>query len=140
MDSTKVFVFLKEIGRQMEMLDALFRHATEGIIVVNSYGSITMVNPKAADIFGYQPEELQNIGIEVLIPDRFAHQHISRSEHYNRAAKARGMGGQMELYAKRKDAAEFPVEDSLSPFQTRGIIYPHVALMDPIFMVSIKHF
>lgn len=118
MDSTKVFVFLKEIGRQMEMLDALFRHATEGIIVVNSNGSITMVNPKAADMFGYQPEELHNIGIEVLIPDRFAHQHISHREHYNRDAKARGMGGQMELYANRKDATEFPVEVSLSPFQT----------------------
>jgi len=117
MDSRKVFVSLKEIGRQMEMLDALFRHATEGIIVLRSDGSIVMANPKAADLFGYQPEELQNTGIEVLMPAQFAQERIYLA-HFKNGAKALGMDEHMELYAKRRNASEFPVEVSLSPFQT----------------------
>lgn len=115
---SKLVGSLKEITRQMEMLDALFRHATEGIIVVGSDGRIVMANPKATELFGYGRKELQRANIEVLIPDRFGHKHIAHRRQYHLDAKARGMGSQMELYAKRKDGSEFPVEVSLSPFQT----------------------
>lgn len=104
--------------RQIEMLDALFRYATEGIIVVGSDGRIVMVNPRAAELFGYGQRELQSAKIEVLIPDRFADKHVAHREQYDRDAKARGMDSQIELYARRKDASEFPVGVSLSPFQT----------------------
>ena len=45
--------------RHNEMLDALFKYATEGIIIVNRSGSIVMVNPKAKELFGYEAQELE---------------------------------------------------------------------------------
>lgn len=45
MRTFEIFGSLREITRQMEILDALFRHATEGIIVVNRGGVIVMANP-----------------------------------------------------------------------------------------------
>jgi PAS domain S-box-containing protein len=118
MDKLNVIGSLREITRQMEMLDALFRHATEGIIVVNSEGTIVMLNPMAVELFGYQQMELKSLKIEDLIPARFAAKHVQHRGNYFAEPKARGMGSQMELYAKRSDGSEFPVEVSLSPFQT----------------------
>ncbi|MFN8345798.1 MAG: PAS domain-containing sensor histidine kinase [Spirosomataceae bacterium] len=114
-------VFIQQtqaMRRHVEMLDALFKSATEGIIVVDSWGVIQLVNPKAQDLFGYENAELVGKKIELLIPHRFAHKHVDHRMNYAQHPKARSMGGNMELYAKRKDNSEFPVEISLSPFST----------------------
>lgn len=104
--------------RHIEMLDALFKHATEGIIVVDGQGIIAMINPKAQELFGYSDGELIGRKIEVLVPTRNAGRHISHREGYSHEPRARGMGKSMDLFARRKDGSEFPVEVSLSPFTT----------------------
>jgi PAS domain S-box-containing protein len=104
--------------RHIEMLDALFKHATEGIVVVNKQGVIVMLNPKALDMFGYMEGELVNQKIETLIPRRLTSTHVHDRNAYFEAPKARGMGGSLDLFASRKDGSEFPVEVSLSPFKT----------------------
>jgi sensor histidine kinase regulating citrate/malate metabolism len=46
-----ILIHTKVMTRHIEMLDALFKHATEGIVVVNKAGEIVMLNPKAKDLF-----------------------------------------------------------------------------------------
>lgn len=104
--------------RHIEMLDALFKHATEGIVVVNKTGEIVMLNPKARELFGYSDLELVGKKIETLIPHRFNKNHVSNRNEYLKAPHARGMGRMMDLFARRHDGSEFPVEVSLSPFKT----------------------
>nr|WP_295928945.1 PAS domain-containing sensor histidine kinase [uncultured Dyadobacter sp.] len=104
--------------RHIEMLDALFKHATEGIVVVDKGASIVMLNPKAKELFGYGDQELIGKKIETLIPQRYSGNHIGYRNHYLEAPRARGMGHAMDLFARRKDGSEFPVEVSLSPFKT----------------------
>ncbi|WP_229208714.1 PAS domain-containing sensor histidine kinase [Dyadobacter luticola] len=106
------------ITRHIEMLDALFKHATEGIVVVDKLGTIVMLNPKAKELFGYTDLELTGKKIESLIPQRFAGNHVRYRDQYLEAPRARGMGHAMDLFARRFDGSEFPVEVSLSPFQT----------------------
>jgi len=104
--------------RHIEMLDALFKHATEGIVVVNKDGVIVMLNPKALELFGFQEGELVNEKIESLIPRRLNNAHVGHRNAYLESPHARGMGSSLELFARRKDGSEFPVEVSLSPFKT----------------------
>ncbi len=105
--------------KHLEMLDALFKHATEGIIVSNVKGEIVMVNPKALVLFGYQhQEELLGKKIEILIPKRYEQGHIKHREKFSRNPHSRPMGANIELFARRKDDTEFPVEVSLSHFNT----------------------
>jgi PAS domain S-box-containing protein len=108
----------KVMTRHIEMLDALFKHATEGIVVVDKSGTIVMLNPKARELFGYADTELIGKKIEALIPHRFAHNHVHYRDGYLEEPKARGMGHLMDLFARRFDGSEFPVEVSLSPFKT----------------------
>ncbi|MFN4233534.1 MAG: ATP-binding protein [Bacteroidia bacterium] len=105
--------------KHLEMLDALFKHATEGIIVTNTKGEIVMVNPKALEQFGYSEEkDLLGQKIEVLIPKRYERGHVKHRENFSKNPHSRPMGANIELYARRKDDSEFPVEVSLSHFTT----------------------
>ncbi|MCE6992611.1 PAS domain-containing sensor histidine kinase [Dyadobacter sp. CY323] len=104
--------------RHIEMLDALFKHATEGIVVVNKAGTIVMLNPKAKELFGYSDVDLIGRKIETLIPQRFTKNHVQYRDNYLEAPRARGMGHLMDLFARKYDGSEFPVEVSLSPFKT----------------------
>jgi PAS domain S-box-containing protein len=99
-------------------IDALFLYATEGILVANDKGEITLINPSAEKLFGYEKGELIGKKIETLVPFRFSSRHTHHREHYSNNPHARSMGAGMELYGLKKNGTEFPVEISLSPYET----------------------
>lgn len=99
-------------------LDALFQHATEGIVVTNDRGMIIRANPSTEKLFGYGPGELIGQRIELLIPQRYAEKHLHYRHTFSEHPHARKMGLGMDLHARRKDDSEFPVEISLSPYKT----------------------
>lgn len=101
-----------------EGVDALFLHATEGILVMNAEGYITRINPSAEKLFGYSPGELTGLKIETLVPSRFSHKHQNNRMNYAHHPHARAMGLGMELFGLKKDGSEFPVEISLSPYNS----------------------
>lgn len=102
---------------EMESLDALFEHATEGIIITNKEGKIIKANPSSERLFGYEKGELLNKTVEKLVPTRYKEHHIKSREVYHKNPHARSMGKNMDLFAKRKDNTEFPVEISLSYYK-----------------------
>lgn len=112
--------------KNRDSLRALFEYATEGIIITNSKGQITMVNPEAEKQFGYQKGELLNQRIEVLIPKRLEKTHEGKRAEYYQHPHERYKGSNLELVARRKDNTEFPVEISLSNY----------TLGDEIFVIA----
>lgn len=100
--------------------EALFNHASMGIVLVNSTGTIQSVNPFALKLFGYSVEEILGKQIEVLIPGRYHHHHTDHRNSYMHNPKSRPMGVGMDLFAVKKDGTEFPVEVSLGNYQNNG--------------------
>ncbi|HEU4717559.1 MAG TPA: ATP-binding protein [Bacteroidia bacterium] len=98
--------------------DAVFFHATEGILVTDSRGEIIRINPAAERMFGYEKGELTGKKIEILVPRRFTEKHVDHRDQFNRNPHSRRMGIGMALYGRRKDGSEFPVEVSLSPYKS----------------------
>jgi len=127
-------IYLKRLYRSLEreerQVNALFEHATEGIILTNGKGHIILVNPEAERLFGYQKHELLGQTIELLIPKRLhsRHEH-SRAEFYKNPGN-RKMGQGRDLFARRKDASEFPVEISLSHFSDKKGQYVIAFIID----------
>lgn len=107
---------MSELGKK-EMIDALFDHATEGILIADANGKILLINPSAEKMFGFLSNELYGESIEILIPDQLKHQHKINRESYSQKPNARPMGLGLDLKAKRKDGSLFPVEISLSPLK-----------------------
>jgi PAS domain S-box-containing protein len=92
----------------------VFESILEGLILVNKSGVIELVNPRTEEMFGYQTGELIGQKIECLIPTRFHKNHESYRDGYVEKPTKRTMGSGMNLWGKRKDNTDFPVEISLN--------------------------
>ncbi|WP_423735955.1 PAS domain-containing sensor histidine kinase [Chitinophaga caseinilytica] len=97
--------------------DVLFKYATLGILVADTAGNIVMSNPFLLRQFGYTAEELEGQKVEKLIPDRYAGRHESHRDRFSHHPHNRPMGMGMDLFARRKDGTEFPVEISLGVYE-----------------------
>jgi PAS domain S-box-containing protein len=115
---------------KIELLDALFKHATEGIIISDSSGIIHLINPSCAKMFGYELNELVGKNIDIMVPDHIHHRHASHRNQFIESPHARPMGLGLDLYAKRKDGSLFPIEISLSPLLKEGEKFVIAFLID----------
>lgn len=114
----------------LEGAEALFLHASEGIVVVNQRGEIVRCNPSACQMFGFSQDEMLGNRVEMLVPQKYAAGHAARHDAYTAHPEPRKMGAGRDLYAKRKDGSEFPVEISLSPFSRDGDNYVIAFVVD----------
>ncbi len=106
------------IRRSEAQFRALFEFSPDAIIASDKEGHITEVNPRVESTFGYPRGELVGQSIDILVPERFRQTHPSRRKEYGAAARVRPMGAGLELYGRRKDGSEFPVDIMLSPMET----------------------
>lgn len=109
--------------RSTEYLNAMFKYATEGIIISDQKGEIILANPTSSKQLGYENGELVGKKIEQLVPDRFAEHHPRHRKGYYQQPQSRSMGKSVHLSAKRKDGTEVPVEISLSSFRINHEMY-----------------
>jgi PAS domain S-box-containing protein len=98
--------------------DAFLEAAPDAVVVVGREGRIAIVNTLTEKMFGYRREEMLGQSIEMLVPERFRHMHERDRSGYERNPRTRPMGAGQELWGRRKDGTEFPVEISLSPLET----------------------
>jgi PAS domain S-box-containing protein len=108
----------KLIRQQEALVQSVFQSSPYALVTVSSDGLITLVNSQCENIFGYKQNELIGQPIEILIPDRFKNSHPDKRKLFFSNPKSRPMGIGLELFARRKDGTEFPVEISLSPVET----------------------
>jgi PAS domain S-box-containing protein len=85
------------------------------MIIIDASGSILFVNRQVCALFGYEHDEIIGMKIEYLLPERFRTRHVGHRDRYVSAVRVRPMGAGLDLYARRKNGTEFPVEISLSP-------------------------
>jgi two-component system sensor kinase FixL len=92
--------------------------APNAMVMVNMAGRIEMVNAQAVRVFGYSGSELLGQPVEILVPERFRFRHPDLRDAFYAEPRARPMGAGRDLYARRKDGTEFPVEIGLNPIET----------------------
>jgi PAS domain S-box-containing protein len=102
--------------------EQLFRVAIEsapsGMVIVDSSGSIMLINRETEHLFGYAREELLGQPIEILVPERFRSNHPDYRAEFSARPTTKRMGGGRDLFGRRKDGTEIPVEIGLNPIQT----------------------
>ena len=83
--------------------EAMFKNASEGIMLCDEKGIIKLANHTAHRFFGYFDGELLHRPVEDLIPNRFASSHEKHREGFNQNPHSRSMGIGFDLFGKRKD-------------------------------------
>lgn len=117
---------LQEAQASFQML---FEANTNGLLVVNESGKITMTNPAFESMFGYAIDELRNEPVEILIPEAVRTQHAELRVGYVRHPTKRTMGTR-DLYGTRKDGSAFPIEIGLSPYWDNRQLFVLATIMD----------
>lgn len=121
--------------QEEEKFRDLLESAPDATVIVDKAGQIQLVNAQTVKLFGYSREELAGRNVELLMPRRFHEQHVAERGSYSQSPRSRAMGVGLELYGRRKDGSEFPVEVSLSPIQTGKELLISSAVRD----VTLRH-
>ena len=114
----------------LERFRSLLEATPDPMFVIDPAGRMALVNLTAEESLGYDAGELVGQPVEVLLPDRVRAAHVGHRAEFAAAPGVRRMGRGRELFARRKDGSEMPVEISVSPLETEAGAFAIVALRD----------
>ncbi len=120
----------KFASQNKDIFKLLFETVSEGIVVVNKNRTIVASNTSANDLFQYHAGELKGKLLEVLIPDRYKNAHTKYASNFMRNQEKRRMGFGRDLYGKKRDGSEFPIEIGLNPIRLDGETYIMAMIID----------
>ncbi|MET0379953.1 MAG: PAS domain S-box protein [Spongiibacteraceae bacterium] len=116
--------------RLEERFERVVEAAPSAMVMINGTGTIEMVNAQAERVFGYPRAEMLGQPVEMLVPESARHAHPKLRAHFFSQPVSRPMGAGRDLYGRRKNGSEFPVEIGLNPIETDEGIMVLSAIVD----------
>lgn len=126
-------VFAQAMNKQLRMesrMRQIIEAAPNGIVMINDQGTIEIVNKQAENIFNYDRSQLLGEKIEMLVPTRTAAEHPDLRNAFFTDPSTRVMGAGRELFGRRCDGSEVPVEIGLAPIETEDGLKVLASIVD----------
>jgi PAS domain S-box-containing protein len=97
-----------------QRMKAILETAVEGIITIDTRGTVESLNPAACRLFGYEATEVIGRNVSMLMPSPDRERHDSYLTNYLRTGHAKIIGIGREVVGRRKDGSLFPMELAVS--------------------------
>jgi PAS domain S-box-containing protein len=112
------------------LFGSFLESAPDAVVIIDENGRILLVNAQVEALFGYPRQQLLGEPVEVLLPERFRNAHRSHRGTYAAEPHTRPMGAGLDLWGRRRDGTEFPVDISLSPLPSDEGVLLAAAIRD----------
>jgi PAS domain S-box-containing protein len=99
---------------------AIVNTVADAIITIDDRGTVETLNPAAARVFGYSPEEVIGCNVKMLMSESYRRDHDSYISNYLTTGEARVIGLGREVAGQRKDGSIFPMELAVGEMQVSG--------------------
>ncbi|MGB0683864.1 MAG: PAS domain S-box protein [Magnetovibrionaceae bacterium] len=109
---------------------SIIESSPDPLIVVDSSGTIQMVNDRVEEVLGYTASDLIDGPVEVLLPRQIRERHVHLRDSFFLDPKVRSMGEGQSLAAQKKDGKIVLVEVSLSPISVNGSSWVAASIRD----------
>lgn len=90
-------------------LDALLATAVDGIVIMDTNGTVEIYSPACERLFGYRAEEVVGRNVKMLMPSPYREEHDGYLNHYRATGEKRIIGIGREVVGQRKDGSTFPM-------------------------------
>jgi two-component system sensor histidine kinase/response regulator len=116
---------LLQAKRDADMKEAKIRSVVEnvadGLITLNELGAIESLNPAAAAMFGYAPQEVVGKHVNLLLPERLRQDDAWNLTHFLHTGEPCTMTGTgVEGIGLRKNGSEFPIQIAIREMVDAG--------------------
>lgn len=113
-----------------ERLTTIVESAPNAMVMVDAAGLIVQVNSETEKLFGYTRAELVSMDVEVLLPERLRAEHHDLRSVFAERPEQRDIGEGRDLFGRRQDGSEFPVEIGLTPLVVREEQHVLASILD----------
>jgi PAS domain S-box-containing protein len=100
------------------------------MLMADRDGRVWQANSGAERLFDYSKDELVGQGVNMLLPEAHRQGHQRLMAAFHEAPATRPMGVGRELFGRRKDGEEIPVEIGLNPLQVEGETFVVASILD----------
>ena len=112
----EVICHMDKLKDSEAQVQAIFDHAPDAVVVINSDDEIIQWNAAAFDLFGWKPEEVTGKLLHtILVPPASRHRYLDGMERLMKGGKGRVGHQTLEFNARRKNNTHIPVELTISP-------------------------
>ncbi|XGC79485.1 CHASE domain-containing protein [Bdellovibrio bacteriovorus] len=109
----------KKLGESEKRFKSVTQSAQDAIVSADENGLIISWNPAATRMFGHEENEVVGQSLTLIMPDRFRNAHIKGMERVvGRGGESRVVGSTVELIGLHKNGREFPIELSISTWES----------------------
>jgi PAS domain S-box-containing protein len=112
-----------ELSEPEFLVQALYNIGVVAVFIELDTGRICAATRMAELLFGYDRWALKGQQIEILVPDLKREVHLRHRAEYAGQPHDRTMGLGLELYARRSDGVEIPVDIELRSFVCKNTRY-----------------
>lgn len=113
-----------------ELARGALEEAPDAMIIIDATGTVRYANRQVSALFGYARDAIIGQSVEQLMPERFRGRHVGHREGYTSNVRVRPMGAGLDLFGRRQDGTEFPIEISLSPIRDGDRVLVAAAIRD----------